>query len=164
MFQRTLWMPQNSSSPAISCSIQNLTYSLLGHRETHGGERFWARLKAHFPALQILNPTDVLQDPGQCSQYRSQTIGWTIRVSNPDRGKKIMLLQNAHIGSASYLINSGSSFSKEKVTKEWGWSLNPPSVRFTIEWSSASTVFIFLLGVYRNFIFHFLFYINITLH
>jgi hypothetical protein len=75
-----------------------------------------------------------------------------------------MLLENDHFGSASYLMSSGSSFSKEKVAEEWGWSLNSSSIRVTIEWSSVSTGFIFLLGVHRNFIFHFLFYINLTLH
>jgi hypothetical protein len=163
MFRRTLWMPQNGSSPLITCSVKNLTYSLLGCSETHGDERFRSRLKAQFSAVQIPKPTDVLQEPGQCSHYSAQTVGWTVRVSNPDRGKKLMLLQNAHIGSASYLISSGNSFSREKVAEEWGWSLSPPSVKVTTEWRYVSTAFIFL-GVYRNFIFHFLFYINITLH
>jgi hypothetical protein len=111
-------MQQNGTSPMISCFVKLLPYSLLGYSEIHGDEWFRARLKAHFPALQILNPTDVLQQPGQCSQYSVQTIGWTIRVSNPDRRKKLMLLENDHFGSASYLMSSGSSFSKEKVAEE----------------------------------------------
>jgi hypothetical protein len=48
-----------------SCSLKNLTYSLLGYREKHGDERFRTRLRAHFPAVQILNPTDVRQETGQ---------------------------------------------------------------------------------------------------
>ena len=164
MFQRTLWMPHNDISHAISCTVKNLTYSLLGYSEAHGDEPFRARLKAHFPALQFHNPTDVPQEPGHCSQYSAQTIGWTIRVSDTNGGKKIMLFQDVHIVSVSYLMSSGSSTSRGKVAKEWGWSLNPPSVRVTTEWSSASTAFILLLGVYRNFIFHFPFYVNITLH
>jgi len=50
----------------------------------------------------------------QCSQYSAQTIDWTIRFLNPDRSKKHMLLQNDHIGSSSYLMSSGNSFSREK--------------------------------------------------
>jgi hypothetical protein len=65
MFQRTLWMLQNGSFPAISSSVNNVTYSLLCYSETHGDDRFRTRLKAHFPVVQILNPTDVLQELGQ---------------------------------------------------------------------------------------------------
>jgi len=160
MFQRSLWMPQNDISHEISCSVKHLTYSLLGCSETQGDEQFRACLKAHFPALQFYNRTG----PGHCSQYSAQTICWTIRFSDPNGGKKIMFFQNVHIVSVSYLMNRGNSIAKEKVAKEWGWSLNPPNVRVTTEWSYASTAFIFLLCVYGNFIFHFPFYINITLH
>jgi len=73
MFQRNFWMLQNGSSPAISCSIKNLTYSLLGYSETHGDERFRTRLKAYFPAVQILNPTDVLQEPGQFLYFYNES-------------------------------------------------------------------------------------------
>jgi len=100
------------------CCKKNLSYSLLGYSETHGDEQFRARLKAHFPALQFYNPTDVPQEPGHCSQYSAQTIGWTIRVSDPNGDKKIMLFQNVLIVSVSYLMSSGSSISREKVVKE----------------------------------------------
>jgi hypothetical protein len=51
-------MPRNGSSPAISCSVKNLTYSLFGYNETQEDERIRARLNAHFPAVQIYNPTE----------------------------------------------------------------------------------------------------------